>query len=244
MDLSGKTVLITGASSGIGKETAILLSRLGARLILVSRNTDKLNEVLKKLEGKDHSARPFDLNNIAEIDPFIRKITSDNGKINGFVHSAGISTMRPIKMTSYDFLHQIMTLNFYSFVELARSLGKKTSSEDGASFIAVSSVSSVKGNISQGAYSASKSALNGIIRPMAKEYASRKIRVNSILFGLIRTEMYNDFINNGGDISVWKDQFLGIGEPEDAANIIAFLLSDSSGLITGSNLIADNGYLS
>ena len=244
MELEGRTILITGASSGIGKESALLLSKLGARLVLVSRNSDKLNEVLEKLDGKGHCAFSFDLRNISEIEAFIKNIVSHTGPFNGFVHSAGISVMRPIKMTSYDFLHEIMTLNFYSFVELTRCIGKKNNSVNGASFIGISSVSSVKGNISQGAYSASKAALNGIVRPMAKEYSQRKIRINSVLFGMIKTEMFEGFINNGGDISLWKDQYLGIGETEDAANVIAFLLSDASKLITGSNFIADNGYLS
>jgi len=244
MDLTGKKILVTGASSGIGRAAAVQLSRLGAKVIIVARDGDKLNSTLSDMDGKGHAMYSYDLKRIEEIEELVENIAAQTGPLNGFVHSAGISLMRPLKLSKYNFLHDIMLINFYAFVELARCIANKNNSCEGSSFLAISSVSSVKGNKSQCAYSASKAALNGIIKPLAKELSVRHIRVNTVLFGMTKTRMYEDFIDQGGDISVWKDQYLGIGEPEAAADTIAFLMSDASKLITGTNLIADSGFLS
>jgi NAD(P)-dependent dehydrogenase (short-subunit alcohol dehydrogenase family) len=244
MNLKDKRIILTGASSGIGKAAAVKLDELGASLVMIARNYDKLNETLSLLSGTDHKIYSYDLKKIEGIEDFINNVVKENGKFDGFVHCAGVAPMRPVKSAGYGFIHDIMLINFYAFAELVKSLSKANCSNDGASIVAVSSVSSLKGNKAQGAYSASKSALNGLISPMAKELWAREIRVNSILFGMVKTEMFADFIKNGGDISAWKDQYAGIGEPEDAANVIAFLLSSASRMITGSNLVADNGYLS
>ncbi len=244
MDLTGKSILVTGASSGIGRAAAVKLSRLGAKVILTARDQERLGITLSQLNGEGHAYYSYDLKRIEGIEEFLSKIVADNGILNGFVHSAGVSEMKPLKMSKFNSLHDLMLTNFYSFAELIRCISKKSSSADGSSFIGVSSVSSIKGNKSQSAYSASKSAMDGIIRPIAKELSARRIRINTVLFGMIGTEMFNEFLKKGGDISAWKDQYMGIGDPEDAANVIAFLLSDASKLITGTGLIADCGYLS
>ena len=138
MDLSGKTVLITGASDGIGKATAILLSQLGARIVMIARNRDKLQAVLEELEGKAHKWYSYDLKGIEGIEGLVKTIVNDNGPLDGFVHSAGIASMRPLKMTTYDFLHDMMLINFYSFIELIRCLSKKRNFRDGMSIVGMS----------------------------------------------------------------------------------------------------------
>jgi short-subunit dehydrogenase len=125
MDLTGKHIIVTGASQGIGKETAQHIAKLGAKVSLIARTEEKLNSVKAVLEGTGHNTFPFDLKNIAGIEELVKNIIDMQGPADGLVHSAGISVMRPIKLTKYDFVHEMMLINFYPFVELVRCLCKK-----------------------------------------------------------------------------------------------------------------------
>lgn len=245
MDLSDKIILITGASSGIGKETAILLSKLGAKTILVGRSTDKLDETYSQLEGSGHKSYGFDLKNIGNIDSFIKKIIDENGRLDGFVHSAGVSAMRPLKMTNYNFLHDMMLINFYSFIELTRCITLKTNFNENLSIVAMSSISGIQGFKSKTAYSASKAAIDGAIRSLAKELAVKKIRINSIIAGFVKTEMFDRF-NERTSFSESEIEFskyiLGLPYPSDIAKSICFLLSKNSMFITGNSIKIDSGY--
>jgi NAD(P)-dependent dehydrogenase (short-subunit alcohol dehydrogenase family) len=248
MDLTGKKIILTGASSGIGKSTAILLSKLGANLLLVSRNSAKLQETMEQMQKGNHKAIPFDLANINGIEEFLKDVILEFGAINGLVHCAGIRDERPLQMTKFDYLHEVMQINFYAFVELARVLSKKKNFVAGASFVAVSSVRGLKGDKALTAYSASKGALDSAIRAMAHELAAKLIRINSVVPSYIKTDMYEQYISTiGADAfnkNVLSHQYLGLGEPNDIANTIAYLLSDASRFITGTGLVVDGGYLS
>ncbi len=248
LNLANKSILVTGASSGIGRDTAIHLSKLGANLILVSRKKEKLNETVKNLEGGGHSIYSFDLNNIEEIEVLINNIVNQHGKLCGFVHCAGTQDMRPLQMTKYKFIHDLMLLNFYSFIELSRVISKNVNHENNSSFIAISSVTSFRGEKSRIAYCASKGALDSAIKAMAKELAKKNIRVNSVVPGFIKTEMFDSYIKNIGEEefnkNILNNQYLGLGETIDIANAIAYLMSDASKFITGTSLIVDGGYLS
>lgn len=248
LDLSGKNVLVTGASSGIGRATAIHLSKLGAQVILVSRNEEKLRATLSQMEGDHHSIYAFDLKKIDQIEGLIEKIANQQGKLNGLVHCAGIGDMRPMQMTKYDFIHDMMLLNFYAFIELCRVIAKKNNHAEPSSFVAISSVRSYKGDKSTVAYCASKGALDSAIRAMAKELAAKNIRVNSIVPGFIKTEMVDVYIEAAGNEEFQKNvldnQYLGLGDPVDIANAAAYLLSNASKFVTGTGLIVDGGYLS
>ena len=247
MELKDKTILITGASSGIGKATAMLSSQLGARVVMVARNEEKLRTVFGMLEGNGHSFYSYDLKDIHGIELFVKKIIDENGPLDGFVHCAGVSHMRPLKMTNYAFLHDMMLINFYSFVEIVRCVTKKGNFRQGMSIVGMSSAAAIKGNKSQIAYSASKAAIDGAIRAMSKELGTKKIRINSIIAGFIKTEMYENFkiITDKGDNDTRFDGYiLGVGEPIDVANSIVFLLSDSSRIITGTGLVVDSGVTS
>jgi NAD(P)-dependent dehydrogenase (short-subunit alcohol dehydrogenase family) len=244
MDLHGKTVLVTGASDGIGKTTALLISKLGAKVVMVARNEEKLKNVFNILEGSGHSWYNYDLKEIDGIGKFIKKLVDENGPFDGFVHSAGIGQMRPLKMTTYDFLHGIMLINFYSFIEITRVISKKGNYNEGMSIVGMSSISSIEGYKAKTAYCASKAALDGAIRAMAKELGERKIRINSIVAGFIKTDMFKRYKERTGkdESDVEFDKYcLGLGEPIDVANAIAFLLSDSSRIITGTGLVVDSG---
>lgn len=244
MELTGKHILVAGASSGIGYTTAVLASQLGARLSLVARREDKLNETLKELEGNGHRIYPFDLTQLDGIEGLIKTIVADNGAFDGFVYCAGISPVRPIQITKPEFVQSVFNINLFPYVELIRSIIKKKNCNDNASIIGISSVAAFKPNKTQTAYTASKAAINGMTKVIAKEVADRRIRINAVAFGMIHTKLYDDFLAAGCDESLLSDQYFGIGNPSDAANVLCFMLSDASKFITGTCLVADGGFLS
>lgn len=245
---SGKNIIVTGASSGIGRGTAIFLSELGARIILIARNKEKLEETISQLHNGDHKIYPFDLKETEKIEGLVKDVVKENGKVDGFVHCAGIATMRPLSLTKTNFLHDMMLINFYSYVELIRCISKKGNCSEGASFVGMSSVASIDGIKSKVAYCSSKAAMDSATRCLAKELASKNIRVNNVVAGFIKTEMFDDYLETAGNEAVenniYANQYLGMGEIKDATNAIAFLLSDASKFITGTGFVVDGGYLS
>ena len=248
VDLNNKQILITGASSGMGAETAVLCSQLGAKVILVARREDKLKEVMGKLEGEGLKYYPFDLSQVDEIEAFIKSLIAETGSLDGFVHSAGISSTRPLKMIKPAHLREVMQINFNSFVEITRCITKKNCFNHGMSIVGISSISSTLGNQAKTAYCASKAAMDAVVRCFAKELAPNGIRANTVCPGMINTDIYEKFKDNAGDsydaeVRMYR-QYLGLGEPADVANMIVFLLSDASRLITGSNIGVDGGMLS
>ncbi|EPR13625.1 SDR family NAD(P)-dependent oxidoreductase [Ruminiclostridium papyrosolvens] len=247
MDLSGKNILVTGASSGIGKGIAIYLSKVGANIIMAARNEGKLKETFNELEPGNHSYYLIDLNNLDEIEDMIDNICSDGRKLNGIVHSAGISSTIPIQYIKLDNLKSIMSVNFYSFIELVKHFSKRKYNDNGGSIVAISSISSKVGARGLAAYCASKGALDSSIRPIALELAAKNIRINSIAPGMIKSQIYDGLIelvnNKDFETDLKKRQILGLGKPEDVASVAAFLLSDASKFITGTSITVDGGYL-
>lgn len=247
MDLTGKRILVTGASSGIGRATAIQLSKLGAKVVMIARREDKLKETLNLLVGRGHGYYTFDLTNIDGIEELIKTIVSDFGMFNGFVHSAGIGKPRPVAMLKYENILEIMNINFYAFVEIVRCITKKKSFAQCGSIVGISSISSIKGYKSKVAYNASKASMDSAIRCMALELADKRIRVNSVMPGWVATGMYSSYVSRT-EISAEQNeninrQFLGITEPHEIANVVAFLLSDATNTITGTSLLIDGGLL-
>lgn len=174
VDLTDKTILVTGASSGMGKETAILCSKLGAKVILVARREDKLLNALMALEGKGHSYYCFDLNNLNEIESFIKKIIAEKGKVDGLVYSAGITSTRPLQSLKVDINKAVMDINYFAFVEIIRCITKRNFFKEGMSIVGISSISAKRGNQAKTAYCASKAAMDAAIKCMAKELAAKK----------------------------------------------------------------------
>ena len=246
MDLTGKHIVVTGASSGLGRQTCITLSRLGAKVSLIARNEERLKETVSLMEGTEHFVFPFDITEIEGLEDLIKFIVNKNGKINGYVHAAGVFTRKPISMTKYDFLRDMMSLHVYSFMEFVRIIAKKKISDEGTSIVAVSSASTLSADKGQVAYIATKGALDRLVRPMAIELGeSRKFRVNTVNPGWIKTDMFYNFIQEQGQErmdEILKPCFLGASEPADVANTIAFLLSDASKMITGQNIVIDGGW--
>ncbi len=246
MDLTGKHIVVTGASSGLGRQTSIVLSQLGAHVSLISRNECKLKETVSMMEGNGHDVFPFDVTQIEKIESLIKSIVEKKGKIHGLLHAAGVFPRKPLSMTKFDFLQNIMTLHVNAFVELVRVISKKKMSEEGTSIVAVSSASTLSADKGQVAYIATKGALDRVVRPLAVELGeSRKFRVNTVNPGWIKTDMYYSFVEEQGQArmdEILAPCFLGASEPVDVAYTIAFLLSDACKRITGQNIIIDGGW--
>lgn len=247
IELSGKNILVTGASSGIGKGISIYLSKIGANIIMAARSEEKLKETYNQLEPGDHSYYLIDLNNFNEIESMFDNICSDGRKLNGLVHSAGISRTVPIQYLKMDDLKSIMSINFYSFIELVKHFSKRKYNDNGGSIVAISSISSQVGARGLAAYCASKGALESSIRSIALELAAKNIRINSVAPGMIKSQIYDGLVeivnNNDFEADLKKRQIMGLGKPEDVASAAAFLLSDASSFITGTSMVVDGGYL-
>ncbi len=247
MDLSGKNIMVTGASSGIGKGIAIFLSKIGANVIMVARNEERLKDAFNELEPGNHSYYSYDLNNLDGIENMMNNVLSGGIRLNGLVHSAGISQTIPLQYLKLNDLNNIMSVNFFSFVELAKHFSKRKNNDNGGSIVAVSSISSKVGARGLTAYCASKGALDSAIRSMALDLVSKNIRINSIAPSMIRTQIYDglkEIVNNYDfEDELKKRQIMGVGDPADVANAAAFLLSNASKFITGTSMIVDGGYL-
>ena len=247
MDLSGKRILVTGASSGIGKEVSTLINELGAAVIMVARNEERLKGVMSRLGGDGNNYYPYDLRNISGIETLMNDIVAENGVLSGLVHCAGISTMRPLQNTTYEFFHDMLLINLYSFIELVRTYAKKKNNK-GGSVVAISSVMSNVAEKARTAYCASKAAVDGAMRGMASELVAKSIRINSVAASFIKTDMLEEYSKTAGDDAIGRHlldrQAMGLGEPADIANAVAYLLSDAAKFITGSCMVVDGGYLS
>ena len=243
--LKQRHILVTGASSGIGRACAVHFAQLGARVAIAARREEALRETLSLMPGEGHLCRAADLSNLDAIEPMIQEITRQGGPLDGFVHSAGVAPMRPLAMTKPAFLNEVMTVNFYAFAELVRVISKKGCFHPGASLIGISSVVSRVGDKGFAAYSASKAAMDGAARSMAKELAEKGIRVNTIVPSYIRTDILEKHSAlKGTDDGILGRQYLGYGEARDVAAAAAFLLGDGAKFITGTSLSVDGGYLS
>lgn len=247
IDLTDKKIVVTGASSGIGKQTAITLSQIGAKLILVARREEKLQEVIQQLEGDGHSYYCADLSVVNDIEDLVKRIVAEQGKLDGMVYCAGITMNVPLAQLKPEKLQTLFDINFFAFTEFVRQVTKKNRFNEGMRIVGISSTASFIGNKAHEAYSASKAAMNGIIRCMAKELADKGICINAIAPGMVATEMYEEYLlSNGGEESeanqrLRKRQYLGIGKTTDIANAIAFMLSSASRFISGITLPVDGG---
>lgn len=249
--ISGKHYLISGATSGIGRETAIILSQLGAKVAIMGRREDKLHDTLEKMEGTGHSAHVIDVSDIVTLEDKLKEMVKETGAFDGYVHSAGIVKNLPLSNFKYDRLHEIMLTNFYSFFEISRVLCRKGRYNEGFSVVGVSSVAATQGATAQSAYGASKAAMNGAMRCLAKELGPKGIRFNTVLPAATNTEMYSSYMALKADmketemkIEANPRQYLGMNTPADVANSIIYLLSPLSRKITGVQLPVDGGYAS
>jgi NAD(P)-dependent dehydrogenase (short-subunit alcohol dehydrogenase family) len=239
--LENKTVLVTGASSGIGRATAIECSKMGASLIITGRNEERLKETYEKLEGSGNQMIIADLKHKEELLSFIEQLPV----LNGIVNNAGISKYIPLKFISEISLNDILSINTISPILLIQQLYKKKKIANGASIVFTSSISGVSVSFYGGSlYSTSKGAINGFMKAAALDLSPNQIRVNSVTPGVINTNILSDGTLSQEQIEEDKKKYpLGRhGEPEEVAYAIIYLLSDASKWVTGSNILIDGGF--
>lgn len=245
MDLTGATVLVTGASGGIGREIAILLSSLHARVVLSGRNRERLDETRARLSGEGHRIEVFDLNDFEQIPAWFKSVTAETGPLNGLVHAAGKQATMPIRLAAPHTVDDLLRTNLHSAILLARGFCQKNCHAAESGMVFLSSVMGLVGAPMVSVYSATKAALMGLARSLAVELASERIRVNCVAPAFVQTEMLDQvrkMLSPERFEALEKAHPLGFGTPRDVANAVAFLLADTGRWITGSTLIVDGGY--
>ncbi|NEW78099.1 MAG: SDR family oxidoreductase [Gelidibacter sp.] len=245
VSLLDKRYLITGAASGLGKATSILLSKLGAELILVDIDEEGLNDTSKMCSSNVIKVI-INLYDISDLKAKIIDSVSKFGKLNGFVHLAGRPYISPLKSINEKTTTEVFMLNTYVGIELAKiCTNRKIFAGESGSLVFISSVYGLVGSAANVGYAMSKSALHGVTKSLAIELAPKNIRVNCIAPGFIKTNMLqkiSDSFNSEYNDTLTKLHPLGLGEADDVANSVAFLLSDMSKWITGSIMSVDGGF--
>jgi len=238
--LDGKTIIVTGASSGIGRATAIACSKMGATLIITGRNQERLDQTLEQMTGDRHLAFTADLSTPDGRESLISSV--DN--VDGIVHCAGISGHKVFQFLKDSEIAEMFEINFNTPLYLSRDLVKKKKINKGGSIVFITSTSGIISSYMGGSlYSSTKGALNGLIKGMALELAAKNIRVNSVMPSMVTTP-----IMDGGQLT--DEQFeedkkryplKRYGHPEEVAYAVIYLLSEASAWITGTNLLMDGG---
>lgn len=246
LNLQGKTMVIAGASSGIGLETAFLLNKLGAKVILIARRLDKLQEAINIMNGDSNACYAADLSDLNSIEPLIKKIVIEQGKIDGLVYAAGVGTAVPLNMLKPEKIKSVFDINYFGFIETVRQVCKKNRYNGGMRIVGVSSVAAFRGDKSKLAYSGSKAAMDSSVRCIAKEVADKGICINTVAPSMTATVLYDRFIEKYGENSesnrnLLERQYLGVANPIDIANAIAFLISPAARFITGITIPVDGG---
>lgn len=246
LNIKGRKYLITGAASGMGKATSILLSKLGASLILIDINKEGLEQTKSLCSGSDVILE-IDLTKPETFKNEINPIIADFGKLNGFIHLAGIPYISPLKTVKAEKVKTVFDLNAYAAIELAKIFtSKKVYAGEHGSIVLISSVYGLVGSAANVGYAMSKGAIQSATKALSIELASKKIRVNCIAPGFVKTEMMDDisssFSSDAYMENLDKLHPLGLGNAIDVANAIAFLLSDMAKWITGTTISVDGGF--
>lgn len=237
--MKDKNILITGASSGIGKAVALYLAAQGAHLVLVARREQELKALVEQI-GSNARYYICDLQDASQIEGIFGFCEEQGVILDGFVHSAGIANPVPVRSASPEGIEQMMQINAISFMEIAKYFYKKKHSSNGASIVAISSLAAVRPVSGQASYAASKAAMNAMVQVMAQEFLKRKIRVNAIMPSYVDTPMVEKDasfgMNNGID-----NMPLGVIDPVQIAYLVEFLLSDKAIHITGAEIPVTSG---
>lgn len=237
LNLQGRNILITGASSGIGRATAVLASKVGARIIACGRDSSRLDDTLSLCcDRQIHKKIIFDIRNFSIYEDVFDEAVNLVGKLDGFVHSAGVSSPTPLRALSLDSIQEVMDINLISFM-LMSNLYVKRRYSNGGSIVAISAMSAHYPTKAMGAYSASKLALEGLVKTFALEVGRKDLRINCVVPGSVDTPMTQKYKKNDFE----KKQLMGILSPESIAKTIIFLLSDMSEAITGRSIYTDGG---
>lgn len=238
--LEGKTVLVTGASSGIGTATALECSHQGAKLVITGRNQERLNAVLEKLSGEGHIAIPCDMCNPNDVDSLCAQIPV----IDGMAFCAGITRTIPVKRIKKGDIDDIFATNLTSPIEIINSLVKQKKVNKGGSIVFISSISSSYADMGNSVYAATKGGIISFSRVLALELAPKGVRANCVRPGFVAGTGMTEGLSRLSDEQIEAERLkypLGFGEPSDIANGIVYLLSDASKWVTGTTLTIDGG---
>jgi len=231
--LQGKTILVTGASSGLGRQAAITCAQRGARLVITGRDTARLQETYRQLPGDGHAQIKADLTQATDRD----RLALAAGRIDGLLHCAGKQKLCPIRQLSEQIMTEVYAINFLAPVMLTQRLLQASAIAPGGSIVFLLSTAAHTGTAGVGPYSAMKAGLIGIIKCLALEVAKRKVRVNGISPSAVVTPIWD-----AGHLEDQKARHpLGLGMPEDVANAAVYFLSDASRWVTGTSLVMDGG---
>lgn len=245
LSLEGKTILVTGGTSGIGQATAITCSKLGATVVVTGRNQDRLQKTLSLLDesiGQKHLGIVADISTVEGLDTLITGLP----ELDGVSDNAGTTNgNKPIKFIKDEELEEVINTNTLSHVRLARTLFKKKLLKKNASYVFTASIGGNYSHVTgQSVYGISKSAINSFMQYCAVEFASRGVRCNSVCPGMIKTPLINVDTLTEEDMAKDADKYplKRYGEPEEVANVNAFLLSNASSYMTGASIVVDGGY--
>lgn len=241
--LEGKTVLITGASSGIGAETAVECSRMGATVIITGRNEERLEQTLSKLDisfGSSHKMIVADLTEESSLALLVEQV----GTLDGLVNNAGINCVKPVSFIKQEDLNYVFLNNTWTAINLTRWLCKKKKLNKNSSIVFTSSVSAFYNAPGRALYAGSKAALTSFMRSFAIELADKCIRANSVHPGMVETKMITENLTEAELQNNLKEYPLNrFGRPTDVAYAIIYLLSDASSWVTGTSMIVDGGFM-
>lgn len=236
--------IVTGASSGIGEAVAILLNELGATVIAIARNEERLKAMKGKCKYPENVH--IEIKDLAEdidgLPKYVKSLKEKYGKFSGMAYCAGIAGLLPEKMMSYEYAQNIFNINYFAPLLITKGIGDKRNNIGiGTSLVYISSIDAKLNDKGQCTYSGSKAALCASIKAISKEFSKDGIRMNCLLPSFIKTSMTEKVLNDGYQSGIIDAYPFGFGEPEDVANFVIFLLSNKSKYISGQNYIVDSG---
>ena len=246
MSLAGRTVLVTGATSGIGRATAMYAAKLGARVVASGRNEERLATTVSELPGNEHIGRAFDLSALDEISPWLKSICAEVGPLHGLAHCAAIQATRPIRAVRASFVEEILRSNLSAALMLAQAYRQKACRGTPASLVYLSSSAALRTAPGNVVYAASKGGIVSMVKGLGVELVRDGMRVNAVAPAMVDTPMSDQFretISEENFQKVIEMHPLGMGRPEDVAAAICFLLAETGRWITGSVLCVDGGFL-
>lgn len=237
--LEGKTILVTGASSNIGRQIAVKCSEMGAKVIVTARNEERLKETLAKMTGEGHHIVQSDLSDADQIPTLVAQLPD----LDGVVMCAAIFRTTPIRNNRRKYTEEIFQTNTFANIDLVQLLLKNRKIKDGGSILFISSVAAYRPYAGNALYSATKGAINSFCQVLAIEQGSRRIRANCVSPGIIRSDMISkDWAVTKEDLQKEEARFpLGFGHTEDIAYAAVYMMSDASKWVTGTNMIVDGG---
>lgn len=241
-DFTGKNFVVTGASSGMGRETVMELAASGACVLALARRAEKLEELRLQYPAKIRIASA-DVRSIDAMKTSVEAFVKENGKLDGGVHAAGITGITALRAYDEETAHAIVDTSFWGAVNFMQICSKAKLSNSAASYVLFSSIDASEGLKGKFAYSAAKAAVNTAAKSFAKEIARRKQRVNTIMPGWVDTDMTRESADTTDVQMILDRELLGAGKPADVVGLILFLLSDRAAWMTGAHIPVDGGYL-